>query len=101
MTLRSIMDVPPDIIAKIQHDFSKADVASAIDLVSDLSAEDSGTFTDQVLRCAIFLSGGSLSDLTRVLACARTDWRDVIYWAEYDAEDLHVRDHSVPFQSDV
>ena len=95
------MPVSPDIIAKIQHDFSKGEVAPAIDLVSNLSTEDRDTFTDQVLRCVIFLSNGSLTDLVRNLACARTDWRDVIYWAEYDANDVRVRDHNVPFRSNV
>jgi hypothetical protein len=92
------MSVSPDIIAKIQRDFSRGDVAPAIDLVSNLSAEDRYTFTDQVLRCVLFLSNGSLSDLVRNLACARTDRRDVIYWAEYDTSDVRVRDHTVPFR---
>jgi hypothetical protein len=95
------MPLPSDIIAKIERDFPKAEVASVIDLVSELPAEDPNTFTDRVLRCVISLSRGNYSDLTRNVASARTDWRDLMYWSEYDANDVRVRDHSIPFKSDV
>ena len=91
------MSLPSDIIAKIQHDFDKGEVVPVIELISEFSAEDRETFNDRVLRCVIYLSKGSFSELARNLAHARTDWRDVIYWAEYDANDARIRDHSVPF----
>jgi hypothetical protein len=95
------MPLPSDIIAKVERDFAEGEVAPAIELIGKLSAEDNGTFTDRVLRCLVHMSKGSFSGLTRAVALARKDWRDVIYFSEYDSNDVRVRDLSEPFQLDV
>jgi hypothetical protein len=51
-----------------------------------------------VLRCVVHLAGGDLARLVHCSDRARLDWRDVIYWAEYDSVDRQVRDFNQPFK---
>jgi len=95
------MSLPSDIIAKIERDFPKDEVAPVVKLVGELSAHNNGPFEDRILRCVVYLSRGTYSGLARAVATAHEDWRDVILFAEYDSNDQHVRDLSQPFQSDV
>jgi hypothetical protein len=37
----------------------------------------------RVLRCVIFLAEGEMDLLCKLMAAARADYRDVIFWAEY------------------
>lgn len=92
------MPIPADIITRIERDFAKSDAASVVELMSELSGEGNATFTDRVLRCLVYMSKGSVPDLTHAVELARTDWRDIIYFAEYDENDVHARDLSKPFQ---
>ena len=40
----------------------------------------------RIPRCVLFLSKGELDSFKRYLKNAETDWRDVIYWAEYEGD---------------
>ena len=51
----------------------------------------------RVLRCILHLSQGDPVKLKHYTDVAQTDWRDVIYWAEYDEQDQRIRDFDQPF----
>lgn len=50
------------------------------------------------MRCVIVLAGGDIEKLRHYVEQALMDYRDVIYWAEYDAE-RRIADHNEPFET--
>ena len=55
--------------------------------VEGLLAEYTGVERERVLLDILKLSAGDIEHVRRYVAAARTDYRDVIYWAEYYATD--------------
>jgi hypothetical protein len=49
----------------------------------------------RVVRCVLHL-GEDLDKLAHYAAAARVDYRDVIWWAEYDGGEQRLRDFSKP-----
>jgi hypothetical protein len=45
----------------------------------------------RVARCVMFLAGGDPVKLAQFTAAARLDYRDVIWWAEYDGGEILLR----------
>ncbi len=84
-----------DIVARVAADFVPADRGEAIELLELLVSEVGSQ--PRVLRCVVFLSCGDLAMLVYYADRARSDWRDVIYWAEYDEQNRHVRNFNRPF----
>ena len=92
------MALPEDIIAKIRHDFSGGEMLPVIEMLTDLQKENAQLFTDRILRCIVFVAGGSFEQLAEAVALARLDWRDLIVGAEYDGHfGAQQRDLSSPF----
>lgn len=85
----------PDITARVAADFAPADRGDALGLLELLGSEVGGQ--PRVLRCVLFLAEGNLARLAHFADRARVDWRDVMYWAEYDEQDRLVRDFDRPF----
>jgi hypothetical protein len=83
-----------DINKKIISDFEEKN----FDIVSKLllSLNEQGN-SDRIVRCVLYLAKGKLHDLEYYKEQALMDWRDVIYWAEYDSSGLRVRDFNLPF----
>jgi|NorSeaMetagenome_1021524.scaffolds.fasta_scaffold147816_1 hypothetical protein len=52
----------------------------------------------RIPRCILFLSKGNLELFKKNLKYAETDWRDIIYWAEYDSNDIQVFDFNKTFK---
>ena len=48
-------------------------------------------------RCVIVLSGNSLEKLQEIANEAKQDFRDVIFWAEYDKSGERIADYNMPF----
>ena len=63
------------------------DEALAIALVSSYSGPETGRVAWDILQ----LSKGSLESIRRYLQAAQTDYRDVLYWAEYYDTDPMLR----------
>ncbi len=57
----------------------------------------------RVLRSIVLLAAGNFDQLQRYARCAEADWRDVIFWAEYENHDSQnprqVRSMTEPFSS--
>jgi hypothetical protein len=50
----------------------------------------------RVARCVVFLAGGDPAKLAHFVAAARLDYRDVIWWAEYDGGETRLRNFTHP-----
>ncbi|HEY1552483.1 MAG TPA: hypothetical protein VGG28_31865 [Kofleriaceae bacterium] len=50
----------------------------------------------RVARCVIFLAAGDPAKLVQFADAARLDYRDVIWWAEYDGGDTPLRSFMQP-----
>jgi len=83
-----------DILQRISRDFAESDrqaVTRALEMYR-------GAEPDRVRRCILHLAGGGLVKIRHFVNAANSDYRDVIYWAEYDNDDRRVRDFSRPFE---
>ncbi len=92
------MALTDDILAKIRRDFSGGETLPVIDRLESLQREDSQLFCDRILRCIVFVAAGRLAVVEQAIEQARTDYRDLIVWAEYDGHfEAQHRDLSLPF----
>ena len=94
--MQGMTDIPTDIESRIAADFHAKDRESALFVIRTLGAELDRE-GPRILRCVVSLSCGELSLLAHNADQARSDYRDVIYWAEYDEQDRQVRDFNQPF----
>ena len=68
---------------RISNEFSGPDEALVTDLLGSYSGPEAGRVVWDILQ----LSKGSLENVRRYLLAANTDYRDVLYWAEYFKDD--------------
>lgn len=81
-----------DISARLKGDFG-----GAAGSIANALAAYTGPETDRVLRCIVSLAAGDAERIGHFVEAAKTDYRDVIYWAEYDESDGRVHDFTSPF----
>jgi hypothetical protein len=72
---------------RISKEFTALDQAAITDLLSSYSGPESARVVWDILE----LSKGKLEKVRRYLQAAQTDYRDVLYWAEYYATDPPLR----------
>lgn len=90
------MALKRDIVERIERDFGRN--ADGVLIKSEqLIAESPELFTDRILRCIIFASGGGVSRFKHFSELARHDPRDVIVAGECDDNWRTVRDLTEPF----
>lgn len=53
----------------------------------------------RVARCVMVLAGGDPTKLAQLTAAALLDYRDVIWWAEYDGGDTKLRSFMQPLDA--
>ena len=91
------MKVTRDIAARISVEFG----AHAAEALEYLEAEPALDTSSRVLRCVVFLAKGNIEELQAMVRAARADFRDVIFWAEYERHasqrPIRVRDLNEPF----
>ena len=83
-----------DIIQRLHGDFPESDRPSVVEALETYR----GAEPDRVWRCILYLAGGALESVGYFVDAANADYRDVIYWAEYDANDRRVRDFTQAFE---
>jgi hypothetical protein len=66
-------------LERISKEFSGSNEALVIELLSSYSGPEIGRVIWDILE----LSKGSLESVRQYLQAAQTDYRDVLYWAEY------------------
>lgn len=86
-------EFPADILQRISTDFP----AQPAGLIESLLAGYRGPECDRVQRCIVHLAQGDSKRLAHFIAVATGDYRDVIYWAEYDTVDQRIHDFNQPF----
>ncbi|UCD90697.1 MAG: hypothetical protein JSW04_04515 [Desulfobacterales bacterium] len=87
-----------DILGKVNWDFEAPDDAAlALSVLQDFAEQNRKLASDRILRCIIFVAKGDLDVLDKAIGLAKTDYRDLIVWAEYDEKYERVRDLSTPF----
>ncbi len=74
--------VAPDIEEKVRLDYPPE---SKLAVMQSL-AKYQGPERNRVIRCIVHLSGGDPQRTFHFAGVAAQDYRDVIYWAEYDEE---------------
>jgi hypothetical protein len=84
---------PPDVMTRIAADFPNEAPATILALLEQYE----GVEKSRVARCILHLAGGSADQLHRFIGNAKTDYRDVIYWAEYGQDDQRIHDFNQPF----
>ena len=73
---------------RIAKEFPAAEQAS----VAELLLSYAGPEPARVVWDILHLSKGKLEDVRHYLKAAQTDYRDVLYWAEYYATDPMLKD---------
>jgi len=74
-------------LERIAKEFSAAEKALVIELLSGYTGPESGRVTWDILE----LSKGSLENIRRFTKAAQIDYRDILYWAEYYEKDPMLR----------
>lgn len=74
-------------LERISKEFPGSDEALVIELLSGYSGPEAGRVIWDILQ----LSKGSLESIRRCIQAAQTDYRDVLYWAEYYDTDPMLR----------
>jgi len=85
-----------DIYQKIELDFGD-DHKSAIEQVEILDARSKGLIGDRMLRAMVFLAKGNIERFKQVIELGRTDYRDVLWQAEYDCGEEQLYDFNKTF----
>ena len=91
------MKIPQDIIVRVEREFPH-ESGGVLQRLVTLRREDARLFSDRILRCIVQAAGGSASRVEPLIQLARTDYRDLIVAAQYDAQWNPLRDLSQPFQ---
>ena len=72
---------------RIAGEFPAAEQETVADLLGSYAGPEAARVTWDILQ----LSKGSLENVRKYVAAAKTDYRDVLYWAEYYASDPLLR----------
>jgi len=81
------MSLEQRVLDQIAKEFSAAEQASVIELLTNYAGPESGRVTWDILK----LSKGGLENVRRFVQAAQIDYRDVLYWAEYYEDDPMLR----------
>jgi hypothetical protein len=85
-----------DIYQKIEKDFG-GDLKLAIEQINILDARSKGLVGDRMLRAMVFLAKGNIDRFKQVIELGRTDFRDVLWQAEYDCGEEQLYDFNKSF----
>ena len=85
-----------DIYQKIENDFGP-EAKLAIEQIEILDARSKGLVSDRMLRAMVFLAKGDIERFKQVIELGRTDYRDVLWQAEYDFGEEQLYDFKKTF----
>ncbi|TMA36056.1 MAG: hypothetical protein E6J87_01785 [Deltaproteobacteria bacterium] len=71
-------EIPADVRARLLRDYPGETNFEAMRLVEALQC------SARVVRSIVFLAAGDFEQLERMARAAEIDWRDVVFWAEYE-----------------
>jgi hypothetical protein len=76
------------ILERIRQEFQEPDLDGVIELLASYSGPES----DRVRWDILELSKGELGKIGEYVKAAQSDYRDILYWAEYCKNDPLLRD---------
>lgn len=88
------MTLPNDIVRRIASEFAADRIAVATEILESCAELKESA---RVQRCVVHLARGDLDKLREYAHAAEVDYRDVIWWAEYDGGETVLRDLNQPF----
>ena len=74
----AVAEIPDDVRARLMREYPGETHFEAVRLVESLSC------SARVLRSVVFLAAGDFEQLERFARASEIDWRDVVFWAEYE-----------------
>ena len=89
--------LPEDIEKRVRSDFG-AEADSVCQRLEQLHGIAADKALPRIARCIVHLARGDLDKLIHFAERARQDWRDVIWWAEYDGKEKQIRDFHRRFE---
>jgi len=88
------MKILPDIEHRILHDFGRNRITDIQEKFEVLRRKFSDIYKEKpsprIIRCIIHLASGNEAVLDQMIDAVLQDWRDVIYWAEYNEKDKRI-----------
>ncbi len=85
-----------DIYQKIELDFGDG-LKLAIEKIEILDARSKGLVGDRMLRAMVFLAKGNIERFKQIIELGRTDYRHVLWQAEYDCGEEQLYDFNKTF----
>lgn len=85
----------PDIIEKINAEFD--DPEEALKTLKAMESVSLGHVSNRILRGIVYLSQGNTSKLRHYIKLALTDYRDLIWQAEYEDPEIQKYDFNKSF----
>ena len=90
-----------DVLHKIKEGFSELNQTEAIELINTIKLSHVMAQSEYNLKNTLFaviqLAEGNIKDLKYYIDCAKTDFRDVIYWVSIDNKRKHVITETVKY----
>ena len=71
-------EIPDDVRARLQREYPGETHFEAMRMLEVLSC------SARVLRSIVYLAAGDFEKLERFARASEIDWRDVVFWAEYE-----------------
>jgi hypothetical protein len=75
------------LLDRIKHEFAEAHRATVVDSLNNYAGPEAARVARDILQ----LSKGSVEQVADLVKAANRDYRDIIYWAEYAADDPLMR----------
>ena len=95
MVESDVSEIPQDVRDRLADEYPGETYFEVLRLVESLNLEP------RVLRSIVFLGNGNFEKLARFARSAELDWRDVVFWAEYEGHESEsprqVRSMQEPF----
>jgi len=78
-----LRELPKDIIKEMKIRFD-SDFDSADKILTEYLIENEYLDSDRIIRCVVFLTQNGIENWKSNLNSAKSDPRDVMFWAEYE-----------------
>src|SRR5690242_20513614 len=78
-----------DVAAYATKLFPEEDIALLMSVLDDYETQAHQHERERVQMAILYLSEGTIDGLFHHVLVAKQDYRDVLYWAEYDEHDRH------------
>ena len=85
----------PDIIYKINADFGNP--KEVVNILEAMESMNQGPVSDRIFRGIIFLSQGNMDRLNRFIELSFTNYRDLLWQAEYENPEIQKYDFNKSF----